>query len=177
LIGAIGLFSGYFYSAPPLFFAGRGLGEIMVGLNFGILSVTGSYYVQTHDISQAAIIASLPLSFLITAILFINEFPDSDADSTVGKKHWVVRLGKKNARWGFVTLIAGAYGSIISGVILNCLPAVALFSLPPAVFGVIAAKGLFKNYVRLRELIPSIKAVILCHLATGISLVVIFFIS
>src|SRR3990170_4153434 len=68
LIGTMGLFSGYYYTAPPLFFAGRGLGELLVGLNFGVLSVAGSYYVQAQSISFTAIFASLPLLFLIAAI-------------------------------------------------------------------------------------------------------------
>lgn len=67
LIGCTGLASGYFYTAPPLFLVGRGLGELLVGLNFGVLSVVGSYYVQAQGISIAAIFASLPLAFLIDA--------------------------------------------------------------------------------------------------------------
>src|SRR3989304_7606755 len=85
LVGIAGLFSGYYYSAPPLFLVGKGVGELLVGINFGLLSVVGSYYVQIQGVSLAAVCASLPLSFLIAAILYINEFPDYDADRTVGK--------------------------------------------------------------------------------------------
>lgn len=177
LIGAMGLFSGYYYTAPPVFFAGRGLGELLVGLNFGVLSVAGSYYVQAQGFSFAAVFASLPLSFLIAAILYINEFPDYDADKAVGKNHLVVYLGMERARWGFLSIVAGAYISIIAGVILDLLPITALFVIPAAILGIKAVKGLFENYKKTVELIPSIKATILCHLATGIGLIVIFLVS
>ena len=177
LIGTMGLFSGYYYTAPPLFFAGRGLGELLVGLNFGVLSVAGSYYVQAQGFSFAAVFASLPLLFLIAAILYINEFPDYDADKAVGKNHLVVYLGMERARWGFLFIVAGAYISIIAGVILDLLPITALFVIPAAILGIKAVKGLFENYKKSVELIPSIKATILCHIATGLGLIVIFLVS
>ena len=173
-IGVVGLFSGYYYSAPPLFLVGKGVGELLVGINFGLLSVVGSYYVQIQDISLAAVCASLPLSFLIAAILYINEFPDYDADRTVGKKHLVVRLGKKNARWGFVLLVVGAYVSIVLGVILNTLPGIMLFAVIPAALGIKAVNGLLKNYDKFQELVPCIKATIAAHLTTGIVLITMF---
>jgi len=177
LIGCAGLLSGYFYTAPPLFFVGRGLGELLVGLNFGLLSVVGSYYVQAQDISVGAVFASLPLSFLIAAILYINEFPDYDADKAVGKNHLVVRLGKKKARWGFVMLVTGAYAGIILGVILNLLPVTTLLAAIAGVLGIKAAQGLFQHYDKFNELIPSLKLTITTHLATGVALIVIFLAS
>ena len=47
VIGGLGLLSGYFYSAPPLFLAGRGLGEAIVGIDFGLLTVVGACMAQT----------------------------------------------------------------------------------------------------------------------------------
>src|SRR3989337_1970939 len=170
-IGVVGLFSGYYYSAPPLFLVGKGVGELLVGINFGLLSVVGSYYVQIQDISLAAVCASLPLSFLIEAILYINEFPDYDADRAVEKNQLVVRLGKKNARWGFALLIVGAYVSIVLGVILNTLPGIMLFAVIPAALGIKAVNGLLKNYDKFQELVPCIKATIAAHLTTGIVLI------
>ncbi|MBI5327138.1 MAG: prenyltransferase [Deltaproteobacteria bacterium] len=174
LIGCLGFVSGYFYSAPPLFLVGRGVGELLVGINFGILSVAGSYYVQTQTFSVSAVFAALPLSFLIAAILYINEFPDYDADKAVAKNQMVVRLGKKNARWGFAMLMVGAYASIVIGVLLNLLPAIVLFAVFTGVFGIKAVNGLFKNYDKFKEMLPCIKAAVVAHLTTGIAMIVIF---
>ena len=51
IIGAFGLLTGIFYSAPPIFLASRGLGEITVAVNFGLLTVTGSYFIQTGNLN------------------------------------------------------------------------------------------------------------------------------
>lgn len=172
LIGFIGLFTGFFYSAPPLFLAGRGLGELTVGLDFGILTVLGAYLVQTGSLSPEAFMASLPVSFFIAGLLYINQFPDFEADRTVGKRNLVVRLGLKRGRWGIIFIAAGAYLSIIAGVALRIMPALSLLALLSAFFSARAAKGLVRNYGGGRALMPSIKSIILAHLSTGLLLVI-----
>ncbi|MBE9561347.1 MAG: prenyltransferase, partial [Proteobacteria bacterium] len=104
-IGIFGVLSGYFYSAPPLSLIDKGLGELLIGLNYGILVVLGAYYVQTQTLSPIAVIASLPLAGLVTAILYINEFPDHNADKQAGKNNLVVRLGLTSARPIYAILI------------------------------------------------------------------------
>lgn len=170
-IGGIGLLSGIFYSAPPLFLAGRGLGEITVGINFGLLTVLGSYMVQTGHGGWEPIFASLCVSFLIAALLYINEFPDYEADKTAGKLTLVVRLGPEKARYFMLAFLAGAYLSIIAGEALGYLPPLSLIALLSLVFALPAATGLMRNYRGGAELIPSIKSIILAHLSSGILLI------
>jgi len=172
LIGFVGLITGFFYSAPPLFLAGRGLGEITVGLDFGILTVLGAYLVQTGSLSLEAFMASLPVSFFIAGLLYINQFPDFEADRTVGKRNLVVRLGIKKGRWGIIFIAAGAYLSIVVGVALRILPVFSLLALLSVFFSAHAAKGLIKNYGAGRALLPAIKSIIMAHLSTGLLLVI-----
>ncbi len=172
LIGSLGLFTGFFYSAPPLFLAGRGLGEITVGVDFGVLTVLGAYLAQTGTISLEAFFSSLPISFFIAGLLYINEFPDFEADKTVGKRNLVVRLGPRKGRYAILLIAAGAYLSIIAGVALRILPRISLIALLSIFFSASAAKGLIKNYDGGRALIPSIKQIILAHLSTGLLLVI-----
>jgi 1,4-dihydroxy-2-naphthoate octaprenyltransferase len=68
-IGLIGVFSGYFYTAPPFRLVRTGLGEPLIGLNFGPLMVLGSYYTQTQMVSWEPVIASLPVAVLITLVV------------------------------------------------------------------------------------------------------------
>ncbi|MBI5809814.1 MAG: prenyltransferase, partial [Deltaproteobacteria bacterium] len=116
IIGAAGLFSGVFYSAPPFFFAGRGLGEIIVGLNFGVMTVAGSHFVQAGEVSLMPVIASLPVSFFISALLYMNEFPDCPADRAAGKKTLVVLIGPEKGRYVIIALVGGAYLSLFAGI-------------------------------------------------------------
>jgi 1,4-dihydroxy-2-naphthoate octaprenyltransferase len=171
LVGLVGLFSGLFYTAPPLFLAGRGFGEFLVGLNFGVLSVAGSYYVQTGGFRWEVVVISLPLSFLIAAILYINEFPDYEADRLAGKHNLVVRIGPRKGRWGLVAILGGAYLSLIAGTALGSLTPFSLLALASVIFAWKGAKGLIKEYKGGERLLPYMKSIIMAHLTTGILLV------
>ncbi len=170
-IGMVGVFSGYFYSAPPLSLNSRGWGELLVGLNFGILAVLGAYFVQTQTLSLTALIASLPLAGLVAAILYINEFPDYGADQQAAKKTLVVRLGPSTARGLYITLIIWSFLCILLGVLLHHLPLFSLASLLTVPLGILAIQTLYANYDQPLALVPAIKNTILLH--TSVSLVLI----
>lgn len=170
-LGIVGLASGYFYTAPPLFLASRGLGELTVGLNFGLLTVLGSYAVQTMTVGVDAVFASLPTSFLITALLYVNEFPDFEADRDAGKRTMVVRLGPRRARYGIVAIVACAYLSVVAGVVLGHLPSLTLLALATLPLALPGVRGLLANYTGGPELVPSIKSIILTHLSSGIIMI------
>ena len=76
VFGFLGLLAGFCYSASPVQLMSLGLGEIFIFLAFGPLLSLGSYYVQTDKLAPVGAAVGLPLAFLITAIIWINEFPD-----------------------------------------------------------------------------------------------------
>jgi len=174
VIGLLGLTSGYFYSSPPLALNGRGLGEALVGLNFGILAVLGAYYVQTQQLAPHALFAAVPLALLVTAILYINEFPDHDTDKLAGKNTLVVRLGKERARWVFFALVGAALLAIPVGVGLGLLPQLSMSALLAAPLAVKACRTLYTSYDMAQALVPGIKATILLHAAVGVMLTAAF---
>jgi len=168
-----GVLSGYSYSGYP-FLSHRGIGEFLVGLNFGPLIVTGSYFVQTGSFSIVSLVASLPIGLLIAAVLYINQFPDYQADSLCGKRNWVVRLGLKPALPYYYLLIAMAYLVIVLGVILNLLPisAVLVFlTLPFAVVAVIVAKNCYSSPVKI---LRANALTIVTHFGFGLLLAMVF---
>ncbi|MBD3290270.1 1,4-dihydroxy-2-naphthoate octaprenyltransferase [candidate division KSB1 bacterium] len=170
LLGVVGAISGFFYTAPPLYFVSRGVGEILIGLNFGVLMTFGAFYVQAQKFSWQPIIASLPVAFLITAILFINEFQDYRADKNVGKNHWVVRLGKEKAVTGYMFIMFLTYLSLVLGVVTDVLPPISLIgllTLPLAIKSVIVARNFYNDNMKL---VPANASTILNHLLTGLLL-------
>ena len=170
VLGAIGIFSGFFYCAPPFKLVHRGVGEFFIGLNFGVLITLGSYYVQAHSFAWEPFVASIPMALLITAILYINEFPDEAADRAAGKRHLVVRLGKKKAVIGYIGIMTATYIVIIVGVIAKWLTPWALLGL---VATPIAAKAMMvaqKNYEDSKALTPANALTIVSHLVTGLAL-------
>jgi len=173
-IGIFGILSGYFYSAPPFSFIDKGVGELLIGLNFGILAVLGAYYVQTQDLSLTAVIASLPLTGLVTAILYINEFPDHNADKQAGKNNLVVRLGPTSARAIYTILIGLSFIAVALGVVFASLPLFSLASLLALPLGFLAVKNLYRNYDKPISLIPAIKNTIMLHTLVSVVLIIAF---
>ena len=123
LFGIFGAFSAYFYTAPPLRLAARrGLGELLIGLNFGPLATAGAVYALTGQVSLGDFLVGVPIGLLTTAILWINQFPDAESDRQMGKINLVVVLGKKRARWGFLFLLAAAFGLTLYWLVSGVLP-------------------------------------------------------
>lgn len=95
-LGMIALFGGLFYSAKPIKWAYRGVGELWVGFCYGWLTLATSFYLQTGEIPSLIHWASLPIALSIFNVILINEFPDYIADREAGKRNLVVRFGTSN---------------------------------------------------------------------------------
>ncbi len=151
--GLAGVFFALFYSLPPFKFAYRGLGEFVVGFTFGPLITTGTYLVQTHTISLEVVLASIPLGFIIANVLWINQYPDYEADLKGGKMNGVVRLGKKKAVNVYALLFGLAYISLLALSIytFNFFWLLPLISLPLALRAIIVARRHFNDIPRLVE--------------------------
>ena len=122
-------------------FSKLGLGELLAGLNFGPLLVLGTYYVQTRTVALEPIFVGVCLGILTACILYINEFPDTYADSQKGRLHLVARWGKQIAAGRFRFLIASTYAVLILGVILRIVTPFALISLLAIPKAVTASKA------------------------------------
>jgi 1,4-dihydroxy-2-naphthoate octaprenyltransferase len=170
LFGVVGLLCGFFYVAPPVYFAKRGLGELVVGLNFGLLPIIGTYYVLTGGISRESIVAGLPLTGLMAAMLFINEFPDMNADARVGKRTLVVRMGRPKASRFYAVLTLVSYVPIIAGVAAGLMPRATLIALIPIIFILKAIDTARKHCNDPKKLAPANALTILSHLLTGLLL-------
>jgi 1,4-dihydroxy-2-naphthoate octaprenyltransferase len=174
VLGAIGLVSGAFYTGRPFNWAKRGLGELMIGLNFGILMTLGAYYVQTQSFAWLPVIAAIPVSLLIIAVVYINEFPDYNADRQVGKKTLVVRLGREKAVIFYYLFLAGAYLSLVAGIVTGALPLSALLGLIPLPLAIRAIQYARKYHSSSFDLVPANALTVTSHLATGLLLTLAF---
>jgi 1,4-dihydroxy-2-naphthoate polyprenyltransferase len=109
IIGAAAILAALAYTGGPKPFGYMGLGDLFVFLFFGPVAVCGTYYLQTLRISTDALIASLAMSALITAILVVNNLRDIENDRAAGKHTLAVRLGIKGTRTEYLLLILVAY--------------------------------------------------------------------
>ncbi|MBU1238751.1 prenyltransferase [Myxococcota bacterium] len=154
LIGGLGAAVGILYSTTPFSFVSRGLGELLIFFAFGPLITWGMGYVFSASFSWEYFLMGIPNGFAVTAILWINEFPDFEADSKSGKRNLVVRLGLKNARVGYILLILGFFLSVVTLSIMGVFPRwslVALLLLPLA--GLLSVR-LWRGYTEPQRILP-----------------------
>lgn len=169
LIGMLGLAVGWAYSAPPFRLQARGMGEFGITLAW-LLVVVGSDFVQRRAFSMEPLAAGLGYALLVASVLYINQFPDIDADAKAGKRTLVVRLGPQAARWGYVVLVLLAYGWVGALAVADVLPTLALLALAPAAANGAAIRCLWPNAERPSELAPAIKLTILATSLHGLTL-------
>jgi 1,4-dihydroxy-2-naphthoate octaprenyltransferase len=108
-VGAVSILAGVLYTGGPRPYGYAGLGEAFVFLFFGLVAVNGSYYVQLERLDWLPFLLSIPVGFLATAILVVNNIRDIDTDRRAGKRTLAVRIGRRRARELYVALVVGAF--------------------------------------------------------------------
>ena len=108
-VGAASILAGVLYTGGPRPYGYEGLGEVFVFLFFGLVAVTGSYFVQRRGLPWQAFVLAVPVGLLIAAILVVNNARDIDTDRRAGKRTLAVRLGRERTRVLFVAMIAVAF--------------------------------------------------------------------
>ncbi len=171
VIGAVGAFISYFYTAPPLRLVHRGIGEIAVFLGFGPVMVLGAYEVQARTFSWEALYASLPVGILVALILYVNEVPDRPGDAAAGKRTLPVRLGKEAVIALYVGAVAVAFLLVVGGALVGVLPRPTILALAALPLALPVYRGLRAYYESPYQLMPMMARNIQLHLATGMLLI------
>ena len=159
-IGLTGLAIGWAYSAPPLQLNSRGVGELCVAAGF-LLVVAGADYVQRGTFAWQPWLAGMPYALLVACVLYINQFPDREADRASGKLHWVARLQPATATRGFGLILLLAVFALGGGILLGRLPAAAAGAFVAWVPAVQAWRQLRRFAATPERLAPAIRLVLL----------------
>jgi 1,4-dihydroxy-2-naphthoate octaprenyltransferase len=123
VIGLLSVASGVAYTGGPFPLGYHGLGDLFVFLFFGVIAVTGTFYVQAAAVLAdplsttipvgtlplAAVVASLPVAAISTDIIVVNNVRDREEDATTGKRTLAVRFGYRFSRLEYVGLLVLAY--------------------------------------------------------------------
>jgi 1,4-dihydroxy-2-naphthoate polyprenyltransferase len=128
-VGAVSILAGVLYTGGPRPYGYEGLGELFVFLFFGLVAVNGSYYVQLEELDWLPFGLSVPVGFLATAILVVNNVRDIDTDRRAGKRTLAVRIGRERARALYTGLVAGAFVALPVALLAADGPALALLGL------------------------------------------------
>jgi 1,4-dihydroxy-2-naphthoate octaprenyltransferase len=108
-VGAASILAGVLYTGGPRPYGYEGLGELFVFLFFGIVAVTGSYFVQVSELAWPAFACAVPVGLLASAILVVNNVRDLETDRRAGKRTLAVRLGRERTRTLYTAMIALAF--------------------------------------------------------------------
>ncbi len=166
-MGAVGLLGGFLYSASPVAFMSRGLGEAVIFLIFGPVLTLSAGYALYGQFLAVAFCLGLPQAWQITAVLWINQFPDLAADAAAGKRNLVVRLGISPSRHVFLLLMLAPWPTLawlVHGLGLSPWLYLALAAALPAAKAVLIT---YRRHDDPRALVPAQALTILTHLATG----------
>jgi 1,4-dihydroxy-2-naphthoate octaprenyltransferase len=173
VIGAVGFIVSIGYTAPPLKFVYRGLGELAVAIGFGPLMLLGAYVVQTRGaLTWEPVVASLPIALLVALILYVNEIPDRRGDARAGKRTLPVRLSKPTVIAIYRVAAGAAYLILVVGVAVGLLPVPALLALLTIPLAAQVSAGLAPNYDNPYGLMALMGVNIKVHLYAGVLLLV-----
>ena len=145
----------YFYTPA---FSHWYVGEIITGINFGPLMVLGGYFIMTGQYSYNALAAGVIPGILVGTLLFLNEFPDMEADKGVGRKNVVISLGLEKASRIYVALIAATYAWVLICIATSLLPFTTLVTFITLPTALKATRGVLKDHGDIGKLIPAMGA-------------------
>lgn len=140
------------------------------GLGFGPLMVLGCYWVLTGEYAVLPLLASLPVLFLCSNLLLINQFPDQEADRLSGRRHLLIRYGSQTGIWVSGLLMAAAMAVVPLYVVSGQLPSSVLLSLLTAPLAWWVWIGLRKHHAHIQHLQPVMAANVLLTLLVPILL-------
>lgn len=145
---------------------------IAPGLGFGVLMVMGTHFALTGTYTWTAFIASLVPAFLVSDLLLLNQFPDVEADRTVGRKHYPITIGRGASAVIYAAFLILAYISVILGVAFGLLPWFSLIALLTVFMAWKAIRGARANAENIPALIPFMGTNVMINLITPVLLAV-----
>ncbi len=142
------------------------LGLLAPGTGFGILMVMGTHVALTGQYSWTAFTASLVPFFLVNNLLLLNQFPDVQADQSVGRRHFPLIVGRRVSSYIYGAFLLLAYVAILAGVGLGQLPLASLIGLGTVVIAVPAFLGAVRYAEEVQKLVPYLGLNVIINIAT-----------
>ena len=140
------------------FFARCLFGEFISGLTLGSFVVMGTFYALTGTLGLEVVLLSIPPGILTALLLFLNEFPDHQADRLGGRRHLVIYFGSRKASFIYIVALASVYVFIIALAVLGNSPRTILISLFTLPLAFKAARTIKEHHDDAKKMIPALAA-------------------
>jgi 1,4-dihydroxy-2-naphthoate octaprenyltransferase len=141
---------------------------IAPGLGFGTFMVMGTGFALTGQYTWTSFVASLVPFFLVNNLLLLNQFPDVEADRSIGRKHLPIAIGRRASSWIYIAFLTLTYAAIVGGVLAHLLPAWALLGLLTVPLAVRAGIGARQRADDIPSLIPFMVQNVLLNILTPV---------
>ncbi|MBN1583782.1 MAG: prenyltransferase [Anaerolineae bacterium] len=174
-VGLLGLF--VILSYTPWLARRPVLCLIAPGLGFGPLMVIGTHFVLTGEHSWVAFWASLIPFFLVNDLLLLNQFPDVEADRSIGRRHLPIVIGRRGSSLVYGAFLLLTYLAITVGVLLGMLPAASLIGLLTIALAVPATINAYRYAEEMDKLIPSMGLNVIVNILTPVLVAIGLFIG
>jgi len=174
-LGALGAAAAALYSLPPIRLVARGVGELLIGLCYGWLTLVTGYACATGALPPGSVLAALPIGLSVFNIILVNEFPDFGPDGEAGKRNLLQRVGRPAGAWiyalaSLATAVAlVAIWSVHRPGSLGHLAAAAPAALLALGLGLVVARGRWRDQAAL-EPVCALTIVLnhLCSIAVAV---------
>lgn len=163
-VGGFAVLGTWLYSGTPLALMAHSLGELILFLLFGPVLTWGAGYALTGGFTWQAFVLGLPTGWVILAVLWINQFPDLEADRAAGKINLVVRLGTARSRWVYAALMLAPYPTLIPMVWCGAFTAWLLLGWLSLPLAVKAVSICWRHHQNLEVLVGAQAMTIVTHL-------------
>jgi 1,4-dihydroxy-2-naphthoate octaprenyltransferase len=166
----LGFLGAYFYVGPPVKWAYRGFGEIVIGLCYGPFMVLGSYYFQTKTVGFVPFFVSLISGLSVFCLAVLNEIPDYYQDKLVGKRNLVVRFGKQKAIILLKFCLTVLFALLALGVVLRIIPLLAIAAFLTLPWILKSVRSVSENYDSPKEFLFAVNTIVITHIVIALSL-------
>jgi 1,4-dihydroxy-2-naphthoate octaprenyltransferase len=150
---------------------------IAPGLGFGILMVMGSHFALSGHYSLIAFAASLVPTFLVSNLLLLNQFPDVEADQSIGRRHFPITIGRQASSRLYGQLLILAYATIIISTLAGLFPWTSLLALLTAIPAWQAYRLAARHAESIPELLPAMGLNVIVTVGTPFLLALGFFLA
>lgn len=145
-----------------IFYTGKlarlALGELFAGLCLGSMVVAGTYIAITGKLTPHVLLASIVPGVLTSLLLFLNEFPDLEADRAGGRRHLLILFGRGRSAIIYAASLAACFTFIVYGAFANWFPLTVLLTFIVLPMAVKAAITTMKHHDDFEKMIPALGA-------------------
>lgn len=131
------------------------VGELVSGLTLGSFVVIGVHYALTRFMTLDIIYIALVPGILTALLLFLNEFPDAEADRKGGRLHLVIFFGRKKSALIYACSVFLLFALIAAGPFILNIPYTVLIALATLPLGVAAVFLTLKYHGEPTRLVPA----------------------